>query len=232
LRERDLQAARQVEMVLGRHDVGDAALAGLRVDPDDRLVRAADVLRVDRQVRHLPRVLVDREIPLVQQFAHDAADLAGGTHDSDAHQRPLPAYTMAGSSPPRSNASCTASTAASTSVSLISTEIRISEVLIISMLIPALAIASQTVAGTPGCERMPPPTSDTLPTWSSYSTASKPTSSLMRSSAATADGPLSLDKVKVMSVTPEEVRETFCSTMSMSMLASATARKMRAAAPL
>ena len=40
--------------------VGDAALAGLRVDPDDGLVAAADVLRVDRQVRHLPGEVVDR----------------------------------------------------------------------------------------------------------------------------------------------------------------------------
>ena len=58
LRELDLQPPRQVEAVLGLHDVGDAALARLAVDPDDRLVRAADVLRVDRQVRHLPRVVV------------------------------------------------------------------------------------------------------------------------------------------------------------------------------
>ena len=53
-RELDLQPARQVEVVLGLHDVGDAALAGLRVHPDDGLVGAADVLRVDRQVRAPP----------------------------------------------------------------------------------------------------------------------------------------------------------------------------------
>ena len=52
-------------------------------------------------------------------------------------------------------------------VSLISTEIRISEVEIRSMLIPALASASQNVAVTPGWERMPAPISDTLPMWSS-----------------------------------------------------------------
>ena len=60
LGELDLQPARQVEVVLGLHDVGDAALAGLAVDPDDRLVAAADVLRVDRQVGHGPGKLVDR----------------------------------------------------------------------------------------------------------------------------------------------------------------------------
>ena len=38
----------QVEAVLLLHDVGDAALARLAVDPDDGLVGAADVLRVDR----------------------------------------------------------------------------------------------------------------------------------------------------------------------------------------
>ncbi len=44
---------------------------------------------------------------------------------------------------------------------------RISEVEIISMLTPASASASQKVAETPGCERMPAPISETLPMWSS-----------------------------------------------------------------
>ena len=57
--ELDLQPARQVEVVLGLHDVGDAALAGLAVHPDHGLVAAADVLGVDRQVRDRPRHLVD-----------------------------------------------------------------------------------------------------------------------------------------------------------------------------
>ena len=51
------------------------------------------------------------------------------------------------------------------------------------------------------------------------------------SSAATAVGPLSLDSVNVMSVRPETVLDTFCSTMSMSISASATTRKIRAATP-
>ena len=58
LRELDLQAPRQVEAVLVLHHVGDAALARLAVDADDGLVGAADVLRVDRQVRHPPLVVV------------------------------------------------------------------------------------------------------------------------------------------------------------------------------
>ena len=52
--ELDLQPARQVQAVLVLQQVGDAALAGLGVDPDDGLVAAAQVLRVDRQVRDLP----------------------------------------------------------------------------------------------------------------------------------------------------------------------------------
>ncbi len=43
-------------MVLGLHQVGDAALPGLGVDADDRLVVAAHVLRVEGQVRHVPDV--------------------------------------------------------------------------------------------------------------------------------------------------------------------------------
>ena len=57
--ELDLQPAGQVQVVLGLHDVGDAALAGLAVHPDHGLVAAADVLGVDRQVRDGPRHLVD-----------------------------------------------------------------------------------------------------------------------------------------------------------------------------
>ena len=58
--ELDLQPARQVQVVLGLEDVGHAALAGLAVDPDDGLVGAADVVRVDRQVGHRPDQVVDR----------------------------------------------------------------------------------------------------------------------------------------------------------------------------
>ena len=40
LGEVDLQTARQLEVVDGLHEVRDAALPRLRVDPDDRLVAA------------------------------------------------------------------------------------------------------------------------------------------------------------------------------------------------
>ena len=57
--ELDLRAPRQVELVLGLEDVGHPALAGLAVDPDHGLVGATDVLGVDREVRHRPRVVGD-----------------------------------------------------------------------------------------------------------------------------------------------------------------------------
>ena len=54
---------------------------------------------------------------------------------------------------------------AGVNLGMISTsEIRISEVVMMSMLTPASASASQNVAVTPGWERMPAPISETLPT--------------------------------------------------------------------
>ena len=113
------------------------------------------------------RMLADREVPLGQDLAHDAADLTGRADDADAQaalaHRPGPSVDDGlGSSAPRSNASCTARTAMSTSVSRHTTEMRISEVVISSMLTPASASAPKNVADTPGCERMPAPTSDDL----------------------------------------------------------------------
>src|SRR5262249_13716746 len=54
LRELDLEAAWEGEPVPGLAEGGYAALPRLRVDADDRLVRATDVLGVDRQVRDVP----------------------------------------------------------------------------------------------------------------------------------------------------------------------------------
>src|SRR6185312_3847329 len=54
LRELHLHAAREVELVVVLEHVGDAALARLRVDADDRLVGPAHVVGVDRQVGHVP----------------------------------------------------------------------------------------------------------------------------------------------------------------------------------
>ena len=50
--ELDLEPARHDDAVLGLHQVGDAALARLAVDADHRIVGAADVGRVDREVGH------------------------------------------------------------------------------------------------------------------------------------------------------------------------------------
>jgi hypothetical protein len=57
--ELDLQPTRQLHAALCLHDVGDAALAGLAVDPHDGLIAAAEVVRVHRQVGHRPRDSVD-----------------------------------------------------------------------------------------------------------------------------------------------------------------------------
>ena len=78
---------------------------------------------------------------------HHGADGAGGADDGERRRRSAVGALTARSrrtrrprsSPPSSNASCTARTAASRSVSRQTTEIRISEVEIISMLTPAVA---------------------------------------------------------------------------------------------
>ncbi len=50
--ELDLEAAWHDDPVLGFHQVGDAALARLAVDADHRIVGAANVGRVDREIGH------------------------------------------------------------------------------------------------------------------------------------------------------------------------------------
>ena len=62
---------------------------------------------------------------------------------------------------------CVACTAWSTSASSTTTEIRISEVEIISMLTPDAAREAKNLAVMPGCERMPAPIRETLPILSS-----------------------------------------------------------------
>ena len=49
-----VHSLRKTESVEGIHDEGYAALAGLAVDADNRLVLASDITRIDRQVRNLP----------------------------------------------------------------------------------------------------------------------------------------------------------------------------------
>ncbi len=49
-----LQPTRQPQAVILLQQPGDAALARLAVDPDDRLIAAADIGRVQRQIGHAP----------------------------------------------------------------------------------------------------------------------------------------------------------------------------------
>ena len=56
-RQLDLYPARQREPEVALHDEGDAALPGLAVDPNDRLIAATQVARVDRQIGDLPGLL-------------------------------------------------------------------------------------------------------------------------------------------------------------------------------
>src|SRR5262249_2426128 len=108
---------------------------------------------------------LDRELALEQDLAHRRADLTGRADDADVRaHRPVPPYTTASTSAlSRSNAVCVAWTADATSASSTITEIRISDVEIISMLMPALASAAKNFAVMPGCERIPAPISETLP---------------------------------------------------------------------
>src|SRR3954447_5968399 len=179
--------------------------------------------------------LLDRELALEQDVPHHRADLSGRANDADARapaHRPVPPYTTAStSSESSSNAVCVAATASSTCPWSTITEIRISEVEIISMFTPAAASAEKNRAVIPGCERMPAPISETLPIWSSYSSESYPTSSLIRDSAVIALCPSSRGSVNEISVRFVEAAETFCTTMSRLTCASASASKMRAASP-
>src|ERR1700722_16245927 len=76
--ELDLQPARQRQAVVGLHDVGHAALAGLRVDPDHGLVGAPDIARVDRQIRYLPEHVVDVGVGGVRGNLHRVQALVDG----------------------------------------------------------------------------------------------------------------------------------------------------------
>ena len=61
LGEVDLELTRKVEAVLVQQHIGHTALAGLAVDPDHGLVAAAEVTGIDRQIRHVPRVVLALE---------------------------------------------------------------------------------------------------------------------------------------------------------------------------
>ena len=73
--------------MVGLQQVGDAALARLRVDPDDRLVRTAEVLRVDGQVGHGPLDLVDRDAGCLGPGIHRLEPLLDGVLMRPAERR-------------------------------------------------------------------------------------------------------------------------------------------------
>src|SRR5699024_6977667 len=103
---------------------------------------------------------------LLEQGAHDGSDLSGGADDSDSHccHRPVPPYTTAWvSSLSSPYARCAAATARSRSSARVTTLMRISEVEMRSMLTSSSLRARNSVAVTPGFERMPSPTTDSLP---------------------------------------------------------------------
>ena len=97
-----------------------------------------------------------------------------------AHRFALP------SAPPRlrgaMKASCSARTASSTYLASTTTEILISEVEIIWMLMPSAASTSNMRAATPAWLRMPRPTIDTLATFGSLATPAAPISRAHRAS--------------------------------------------------
>ncbi len=120
-------------------------------------------------------------------------------------------------------------TARSTSGARTTQEIRIDEVEIISMLMPASARVWNIFAATPGCERMPAPTSDTFPISGSAVHPSAPISAAMRSSTCSERDRSSFGRVKVWSVRPSS--DTFCTIMSTLMASPASAPNTLAATP-
>src|SRR5699024_8551587 len=174
-----------------------------------------------------------REVPLLEQVPQDLPYLSGCSNNSNIHtHRPVPPYTTASTSEASSsNAEWTARTASSRSSLRTTTEIRISEVEIISMLIPASRSAPNSFAETPGWERIPAPTKESFPTFSLYTRSAKPSSSWMSASAVRAAAAWSSGRVRDTSVSPVSTAETFCTIMSMLHPWAATTSKMRAAVP-
>src|SRR5213078_968637 len=126
-------------------------------------------------------------------------------------------------------ASCSARTASSVYLASITTEILISEVEIIWMLIPSLESTSNMRAAMPACVRMPTPTIDTLATSSCPAMPCAPISRAVASRSPFAVSKSPRDTVKVKSVVPSAL--AFWMIMSTTMLARAIGPKTRAASP-
>src|SRR5437773_1926957 len=126
-------------------------------------------------------------------------------------------------------ASCSARTASSVYLASMTTEILISEVEIIWMLIPSLESTSNMRDAMPACVRMPMPTIDTLATSVWPATPWAPMSFAVASTSALAWSKSPRGTVKVRSVVPSAL--AFWMIMSTTMLARAIGPKTRAASP-
>src|SRR5699024_11987198 len=99
--------------------------------------------------------------------AHVDLGRRGGRGALGGVPRPVPPSTTASvCSASRPNAEWITRTASSSFACSVTTEMRISEVEIMSMLMPASPSERNSVAETPGGERTPAPTMLTLPVWS------------------------------------------------------------------
>src|SRR5437870_7823114 len=126
-------------------------------------------------------------------------------------------------------ASCSARTASSVYLASMTTEILISEVEIIWMLIPSLESTSNMRDAMPACVRMPMPTIDTLATSSWPATPCAPLSRAVASRSPFALSKSPRATVNVRSVVPSAL--AFWMIMSTTMLARAIGPKSRAATP-
>src|SRR5213594_247149 len=126
-------------------------------------------------------------------------------------------------------ASCSARTASSVYLASMTTEILISEVEIIWMLIPSLESTSNMRDAMPACVRIPMPTIDTLATSSWPVTPCAPISRAVASRSPFACSKSPRGTVKVRSVVPSAL--AFWMIMSTTMLARAIGPKTRAARP-
>src|SRR5437870_33301 len=126
-------------------------------------------------------------------------------------------------------ASCSARTASSVYLASMTTEILISEVEIIWMLIPSLESTSNMRDAMPACVRIPMPTIDTLATSSWPATPCAQISRAVASRSPFALSKSPRDTVKVRSVVPSAL--AFWMIMSTTMLARAIGPKTRAASP-
>src|SRR5213593_21147 len=126
-------------------------------------------------------------------------------------------------------ASCSARTASSVYLASMTTEILISEVEIIWMLIPSLESTSNMRDAMPACVRIPMPTIDTLATSSWPATPCAPISRAVASRSPFALSKSPRDTVKVRPVVPSAL--AFWMIMSTTMLARAIGPKTRAASP-